>query len=118
MCAAQVCAQIGSYTWPALLPVFMSEWHLTNREAGWITGVLYAAYAVSVPILVTLTDRVDARRVYLSGVALTDVGNMYGAIRHYKGCKQNGLTPLLGAEMFIPRGGSRTGALQPVPPRS
>ncbi|MGH7399999.1 MAG: MFS transporter [Candidatus Rokuibacteriota bacterium] len=66
-----MCAQIGAYTWPALLPVFVSEWQLTNREAGWITGILYAAYALSVPILVTLTDRVDARRVYLSGVALT-----------------------------------------------
>ena len=54
----------------------MSEWHLTNREAGWITGILYAAYAVSVPILVTLTDRVDARRVYLSGVALTIVSHL------------------------------------------
>jgi len=71
VCVAQVCAQIGAYTWPALLPVFMSEWQLTNRDAGWITGILYAAYALSVPILVTLTDRVDARRVYLSGVALT-----------------------------------------------
>ncbi len=80
MCAAQVCAQIGSYTWPALLPVFMSEWHLTNREAGWITGVLYAAYAVSVPILVTLTDRVDARRVYLSGVALTVASHLGFAV--------------------------------------
>jgi predicted MFS family arabinose efflux permease len=66
-----VCAQIGAYTWPALLPGFIAEWHLTNREAGWITGIFYAAYTLSVPILVTLTDRVDARRVYLSGVALT-----------------------------------------------
>jgi predicted MFS family arabinose efflux permease len=66
-----VCAQIGAYTWPALLPGFIAEWHLTNREAGWITGIFYAAYTLSVPILVTLTDRVDARKVYLSGVALT-----------------------------------------------
>ena len=71
MCAAQVCAQIGAYTWPALLPGFIREWHLSNGEAGWITGVFYAAYTVAVPILVTLTDRVDARAVYLSGVALT-----------------------------------------------
>ena len=71
MCAAQVCAQIGAYTWPALLPTFMADWHLTNREAGWITGVFYAAYALAVPILVTSTDRVDARAVYLWGVALT-----------------------------------------------
>ena len=66
-----MCAQIGAYTWPALLPGFLAEWHLTNREAGWITGIFYAAYTVSVPVLVTLTDRVDARAVYLSGVALT-----------------------------------------------
>jgi len=66
-----VCAQIGAYTWPALLPGFIAEWHLTNREAGWITGIFYAAYTLAVPILVTLTDRVDARKVYLSGVALT-----------------------------------------------
>jgi MFS family permease len=71
VCAAQVCAQIGAYTWPALLPGFLAEWRLTNREAGWITGIFYAAYTVAVPVLVTLTDRVDARAVYLSGVALT-----------------------------------------------
>ena len=76
VCAAQVCAQIGAYTWPALLPGFLAEWRLTNREAGWITGVFYAAYTVSVPILVTLTDRVDARVVYLSGVALTVVSHL------------------------------------------
>lgn len=66
-----MCAQIGAYTWPALLPGFIAEWHLTNREAGWVTGIFYAAYTLSVPILVTLTDRVDARKVYLSGVGLT-----------------------------------------------
>ncbi len=71
VCAAQVCAQIGAYTWPALLPGFIADWHLTNREAGWITGIFYAAYTLSVPILVTLTDRVDARTVYLAGVAIT-----------------------------------------------
>jgi len=34
----------------------------------------------------------------------------YGAIRHYKGCKDKGLTPILGCEVFIPRTSS-TGAL-------
>jgi MFS family permease len=71
VCAAQVCAQIGAYTWPALLPRFIADWRLTNSEAGWITALFYAAYTVSVPVLVTLTDRVDARTVYLTGVGLT-----------------------------------------------
>ena len=59
VCAAQVLAQIGAYTWPALLPTFIANWRITNGEAGWITGLFYAAYTVSVPVLVTLTDRVD-----------------------------------------------------------
>jgi predicted MFS family arabinose efflux permease len=71
VCVAQVCAQIGAYTWPALLPGFIADWRITNGEAGWITGLFYAAYTVSVPFLVTLTDRVDPRSVYLTGVAIT-----------------------------------------------
>ena len=47
---------------------------LTNSEAGWITAIFYAAYMVAVPILVTLTDRIDAKRVYLFGVGCTIAG--------------------------------------------
>jgi len=75
VCVAQVCAQIGAYTWPALLPEFIAGWHLMNGEAGWITGLFYAAYTLSVPILVTLTDRVDPRTIYLTGVGLTVVSH-------------------------------------------
>ena len=71
VCTAQVLAQIGAYFWPALLPSMMELWGLTNSEAGWITGVFYLAYMLAVPVLVTLTDRVDARLVYLFGVACT-----------------------------------------------
>ncbi|HEY3189986.1 MAG TPA: MFS transporter [Solirubrobacteraceae bacterium] len=75
VCAAQVCAQIGAYTWPALLPRFIAGWQISNSEAGWITALFYAAYTVSVPVLVTLTDRVDPRSVYLAGVGLTVVSH-------------------------------------------
>ena len=68
--------QIGAYFWPALLPEMMRRWALTNSEAGWITAIFYAAYMVSVPVLVTLTDRVDAKRVYLFGVGCTVVGHL------------------------------------------
>jgi MFS family permease len=75
MCLAQVMAQIGAYTWPALLPTFMPAWTLDNSEAGWITGIFYAAYTVAVPFLVTLTDRIDPKRIYLCGVATTAVAH-------------------------------------------
>jgi len=71
VCAAQVLAQIGAYTWAALLPQFVDAWALSNREAGAITGAFYGAYVLAVPILVTLTDRYDPKKIYLAGVALT-----------------------------------------------
>src|SRR5687767_15968365 len=56
-------------------------WGLTNAEAGWITAIFYGAYMLSVPILVTLTDRVDPKRVYLFGVACTIAGHlMFGLL--------------------------------------
>jgi predicted MFS family arabinose efflux permease len=71
VCVAQVFVQIGAFFWPALLPDMMSRWALSNTEAGWITAAFYGAYMLAVPVLVTLTDRVDPRRVYLCGVACT-----------------------------------------------
>ena len=71
VCFAQVLAQIGAFSWPALLPTLAPQWGLSNSAAGWVTGVFYLAYAVAVPILVTLTDRVDPRRIYLLGVSCT-----------------------------------------------
>ena len=76
VCAAQVLVQIGAFFWPALLPTMIPLWGLTNSEAGWITAIFYAAYMVAVPILVTLTDRVDAKLVYLFGVGCTIAGHL------------------------------------------
>ena len=71
MCAAQGCAQIGAFGVAALLPTLIPLWSLTNTEAGWISGIYYAAYTLVVPLLASLTDRVDAKRVYLASVAVT-----------------------------------------------
>ena len=73
MCAAQACAQIGAFGVAALLPTLITAWSLSNTEAGWISGIYYAAYTVVVPLLSSLTDRVDPKRVYLGSVALTAV---------------------------------------------
>src|SRR5687768_14021296 len=73
---AQVLVRIGAFFWPVLMPGLMPLWQLTNSDAGWITAIFYAAYMVSVPILVTATDRVDAKLVYLFGVACTIVGHL------------------------------------------
>src|SRR5262245_23300437 len=76
VCAAQVLVQIGAFFWPALLPGMMRLWELSNGQAGWVTASFYGAYMLSVPVLVTLTDRVDPKRVYLFGVGSTVVGHL------------------------------------------
>lgn len=75
VCAAQALAQVGAYAWPALLPGFLERWQLDNASAGTLTSLFYGAYLASVPVLVSLTDRIDPRRIYLFGVACTLLGH-------------------------------------------
>ena len=65
LCTAEVFSMAGTMYFPALLPGFQAEWGLSNTEAGWINGIFYGGYAAFVPILVSLTDRIDPRRIYL-----------------------------------------------------
>src|SRR5258708_8570809 len=59
----------------------MGRWGLNNSEAGWIRSAFYAAYMCAVPVLVTLTDRIDAKRVYLFGVGCTTIAHLaFGAL--------------------------------------
>src|ERR1051325_4124988 len=74
--AAQMMAQVGGFALPALLPTYMARWNLTATEAGWLVGVFFAAYVVMVPILLSLTDRVPARRIYLLRTGLTPLSHL------------------------------------------
>ena len=74
--AAQVLTQIGAFTLPALLPGYIDRWHLSKTEAGWLVGIFFAAYVPAVPVLLALTDRVPARRIYLVGTGLTALSHL------------------------------------------
>ena len=74
MCAAHVFSIAGLATFPALLPTLVPLWELSNTQAGWISGIFFAGYVAAVPLLVTLTDRTDSRRIYLVGLLISTVG--------------------------------------------
>ena len=76
MVTAQILTQIGAFTLPALLPEMMARWSLSATEAGWLIGVFFAAYVPAVPVLLSLTDRVPARRIYLIGTGATAVAHL------------------------------------------
>lgn len=73
MCVAEVLGMLGISSFAALLPTFAREWALSNTQAGMIGGLYFAGYVVAVPVLTSLTDRIDARIVYFGGMTLTGV---------------------------------------------
>lgn len=75
MCAAHVLSLAGFSTYPALLPGLRAEWSMSGAEAGLLSGLFFAGYMVAVPILTSLTDRIDARRVYLASSIVAGAGS-------------------------------------------
>lgn len=64
----------GFAAFPALLPLLLDAWAMSNSEAGAISGMFFGGYMLAVPLLTSLTDRVDARRVYLFACGLASAG--------------------------------------------
>lgn len=76
LCAAEVLTMAGVFAFPALLPSFVDRWELTNTQAGWISGITFAGYALAVPVLTAATDRMDAKRVYVAGALVAAAANL------------------------------------------
>lgn len=64
----------GFAAYTTLLPVLQREWGLSNWEAGLIGGVYYAGYVAATPLLTSLTDRFDPRRIYLASCLVSVIG--------------------------------------------
>jgi len=75
-----VLAMTSFANFAALLPDFMVLWDLSNTEAGWIGGIYYAGYVVAVPLLVGMTDSVDAKRIYLFSIGVGVVASLGYAV--------------------------------------
>jgi MFS family permease len=71
-----ILSMLGSSSFSALLPEFQSLWQLSNTEAGWISGIFYGGYVLGVPVLVGITDRVDARPIYLLSMVIAAVASL------------------------------------------
>lgn len=80
MCGAEILCMAGFATYPALLPVLRAGWGLSNVAAGFVGGVLFFGYVGSVPVLTSLTDRIDARRIYLGSCVLAASGSALFAL--------------------------------------
>lgn len=76
MCLAQSLGMLGFATFPALMPGLITEWQLSNTEAGIVNGAYFGGYMASVAVLVLLTDRYEALWIYLSAAALSGAASL------------------------------------------
>ena len=71
---AGILALLSFALWPVFLISLGQEWGLSNTDIGTVSGAYFMGYLVATPILVGLTDRIDARLVFLGGCAFGGVG--------------------------------------------
>ena len=82
VCLAEILGLASIAVFSALLPTFQVEWDLNNTAAGWISAAFYGGYMVLVPVLASVTDRLDARRIMGLGALLgilSALGYAFGA---------------------------------------
>ena len=80
LCLAEVLSMTGFAAYPAFLATLRDNWGLSNSEAGFIGGAFFAGYMAAVPVLSSLTDRLDARRIHIVSCLLAGAGTALFAL--------------------------------------
>ena len=65
MLMAQTCALLGFACYAVVLTTLQDEWQLSNLQSGLIASAFFFGYMLMVPLATALTDRIDAKKVYL-----------------------------------------------------
>jgi predicted MFS family arabinose efflux permease len=77
ICLGQLGSLLPHVTVPSTLAAFLiPEWHLTGAQAGLLAGSGAAGYMCAVPVLATLTDRIDARKILIAGSVVSALGTL------------------------------------------
>ena len=74
VCAAEILSMAPFSMFLALQPALQDSWSLSNTASGWISSAYFGGYMVAVPVLSSLTDRVDGRAVWLAACAMAAAG--------------------------------------------
>jgi MFS family permease len=74
VCAAEILSMTPFSMFLALQPDLQVSWSLSNTASGWISSAYFGGYMAAVPVLSSLTDRIDARSVWLAACAMAGAG--------------------------------------------
>ncbi|MGH6959556.1 MAG: MFS transporter, partial [Dongiaceae bacterium] len=105
MCLAEVLSMQGFGSYGALLPELRAQWGLSYASAGWVEGAFQAGYLVTVPVLVPLTDRADARRIFACASLIGGLASLgFAAFAHglWSACLFRALAGVGLAGTFMP----------------
>lgn len=78
--SAHILSLLGFSTYAVALTQLQLEWGLSNSQAGWIASGFFIGYVASVSTWSSLTDVMDARRIYTMGSLLAAAGGIGFAI--------------------------------------
>ncbi|MFO1161298.1 MAG: MFS transporter [Reyranellaceae bacterium] len=77
MAVGQVGGLLPHVAVPSTMPAFLiPEWGLSYAEAGLMASTYAIGYMLAAPVLTTLTDRIDARRILVFGSLLNAAGTV------------------------------------------
>src|SRR5436190_8109170 len=86
--AAMCLGQVGNLLPHVVVPAIMAQhlmplWDLSAAQAGLMASAYAFGYMLAVPLLTTLTDRIDARRILLAGSAVSGLATvLFGLLAH------------------------------------
>lgn len=77
MCFAQLGSLLPHVVVPSVIAQFLiPDWRLSGGDAGLLAGSYAAGYMLAVPVLATLTDRIDARLILIAGSTLSGLATL------------------------------------------
>jgi MFS family permease len=74
VCLAEALSMTGFAAYPAFLTELKALWGMSGTEAGFVGGAFFFGYMVAVPFLTGITDRLDARQVFVASCFLAVAG--------------------------------------------
>jgi MFS family permease len=84
MCIGQVGNLLPHVVVPAVMAQYLiPEWNLSASEAGLMAACFAIGYALAVPVLTVLTDRIDARLILFAGSLVSGLATFaFGLLAH------------------------------------
>jgi MFS family permease len=77
---AHILSLLGFSTYAVALTQLQAQWGLSNSQAGWIASGFFIGYVATVSSWSSLTDLMDARRIYAAGSLIAAMGGIGFAI--------------------------------------